>query len=148
MHRVQRHHLFEDRRSNWITQPSATTGQLRYFNQIPLWSQGAVPEPGTDIMTFPFVFTLPTNLPPAFHCSATSRSATIGYSLEVVGERSGFHRMNRRIRRLISVVPQSQLLVKETLTQGWNGPWREIAQEEKLRQGLWGNYSHASIKAS
>ncbi|KAJ7736940.1 hypothetical protein B0H16DRAFT_1763171, partial [Mycena metata] len=95
-----------------------------FQTKIPLWSQGAVPEPGTDILTL-------------FHCSATSRGATIGYSLEIVGERSGFHRMNRRIRRLISVVPQSQLLVKETLTQGWNGPWREIAQEEKLRQGLW-----------
>ncbi|KAJ7017581.1 hypothetical protein C8F04DRAFT_1333056, partial [Mycena alexandri] len=114
---------------------------MLFHTKLPLWSRGAAfPEPGTDTLVFPFEFTLPKKLPPAFHCSATSRSATIGYSLEVVGERAGFYRTSRRIRRLISVVPaasQSQLLAKETLTRGWNGPWREITLEEKVRQGLW-----------
>ncbi|KAJ7029973.1 hypothetical protein C8F04DRAFT_1187146 [Mycena alexandri] len=109
---------------------------MLFHTKLPLWSRGAAfPEPGTDILVFPFEFTLPKKLPPAFHCSATSRSATIRYSLEVVGERAGFYRTSRRIRRQISVVPaasQSQLMAKETLMQGWNGPWREITQEEKL----------------
>ncbi|KAJ7125226.1 hypothetical protein C8R44DRAFT_703420 [Mycena epipterygia] len=117
---------------------------------LPLWDQGtAFPEPGSHVLSFPFQFELPENLPPSFHCWGHHRHATIAYSLEVVGERTRFFRLNRRIRRLISVVPaasQSQLLAKETLMQGWIGPWKDITHEEKLRQGIWGEYSHARVK--
>ncbi|KAJ7496802.1 hypothetical protein FB451DRAFT_1119777 [Mycena latifolia] len=117
---------------------------------LPLWDQGsAFPESGSHILSFPFQFILPQNLPPSFHCWGWHKNATIGYSLEVVGDRVGFFRMNRRIRRPISVVPaalQSQLLAKESLRQGWNGPWKDISAEEKLRQGIWGDYSHARVK--
>ncbi|KAJ7655367.1 hypothetical protein B0H17DRAFT_1099100 [Mycena rosella] len=118
---------------------------------LPLWSQGiAFPEPGSHILSCSFQFLLPESLPPSFHCWGWHRNATISYSLEVVGERVGFFRMNRRIRRPLSVIPaasQSQLLAKESLKQGWNGPWRDyICQEQKLRQGIWGDYSHARVK--
>ncbi|KAJ7807874.1 hypothetical protein B0H14DRAFT_3152335 [Mycena olivaceomarginata] len=89
------------------------------------------------------------NLPPSFHCEVFHRTATISYALEVVGERTRFYRTNRRIRRIISVVPaasQGQLLARETLRQGWNGPWSNFTGEEKLRQGIWGNYSRACVK--
>ncbi|KAJ7876080.1 hypothetical protein B0H14DRAFT_3436750 [Mycena olivaceomarginata] len=77
------------------------------------------------------------------------RTATISYALEVVGELTRFYRTNRRIRRIISVVPaasQGQLLARETLRQGWNGPWSNFTGEEKLRQGIWGDYSRACVK--
>ncbi|KAF8150449.1 hypothetical protein K438DRAFT_1988410 [Mycena galopus ATCC 62051] len=108
----------------------------------------AFPEPGSHILPLPFQFLLPTNLPPSFHCAAYHRSATISYAIEVTGERAGFYRINRRIRRLISVVPaasQSQLIIQESLRQGWNGPWKDFTQEEKLRQGIWGDYSRARL---
>lgn len=117
---------------------------------LPLWDQGsAFPEPGSHVLSFPFQFELPESLPPSFHCWAYHRHATIAYSLEVVGEWLRFFRLNRRIRRLISVVPaasQNQLLAKETLMLGWTGPWKDITHEEKLRQGIWGEYSHARVK--
>ncbi|KAJ7198577.1 hypothetical protein GGX14DRAFT_666099 [Mycena pura] len=98
-----------------------------FHTKRPLWDQGTTyPAPGSHILSCPFEFKLPDALPPSFHCEAHHRRATVGYSLEVVGERAGFFRPNRRIRRAISIVPaatQSQLLVKESLRQGWNGKW-------------------------
>ncbi|KAJ7496759.1 hypothetical protein FB451DRAFT_1208704 [Mycena latifolia] len=121
-------------------------------SNISLWTQGtAFPEPGSHVLTCPFRFQLPENLPPSFHCSAHSSGGAISYSLEVVGDRPGLFRSNRRIRRLISVVPaasQSQLLAKESLTQGWMGQWRDIKQDDKLRTGIWGDYSHAHATLS
>jgi hypothetical protein len=91
---------------------------------------------------------LPENLPPSFHCDAHSRGGAISYSLEVVGDRPGIFRTNRRIRRVFSVVPaasQNQLLYKESLRQGWIGAWKDIKQAEQLRQGIWGEYSRAHV---
>ncbi|KAF8169017.1 hypothetical protein K438DRAFT_1685204 [Mycena galopus ATCC 62051] len=118
--------------------------------KIPLWTRGtAFPEPGSHILPFPFQFLLPENLPASFHCRAHHRMDTVSYAIEVVGERAGFYRPNRRIRRLISVVPaasQSQLLVQESLRQGWNGAWKDFTEEDKLRQGIWGDYPRARVK--
>ncbi|KAF8186127.1 hypothetical protein K438DRAFT_1973494 [Mycena galopus ATCC 62051] len=117
-----------------------------------LWDQGtAYPEPGSHVLSLPFQFQLAENLPSSFHCWGYHRHANISYSLEVVGDRTRFFRLNRRIRRLISVVPaasQEQLLAKETLRQGWKGPWRDITHEDKLRRGIWGEYSHARVKVT
>ncbi|KAJ7125253.1 hypothetical protein C8R44DRAFT_619278 [Mycena epipterygia] len=120
---------------------------LLVHSNLSLWKQGAAfPDAGSHILACPFRFQLPANLPPSFHCSAHRRSGAVSYSLEVVGDRPGLFRSNRRIRRLISVVPsasESQLLAKESLMQGWSGAWKDIKREEKLRQGIWGDYSHA-----
>ncbi|KAJ7032777.1 hypothetical protein C8F04DRAFT_1106511 [Mycena alexandri] len=121
-----------------------------FHEDLVLWArESASLDSDHHTLTLPFEFKLPENLPSSFHCWWIYRHATIGYSLEVVGERAGFHRWNRRIRRLISVVPgasEKQLLAKESLRQGWNGPWQDFANEEKLRQGLWGHYSHARVR--
>ncbi|KAJ7772019.1 hypothetical protein DFH07DRAFT_803422 [Mycena maculata] len=123
---------------------------LVHWSQI-LWKQGtAFPEPGSHVLSCPFQFQLPANLPPSFYCASNSRGA-ISYSLEVVGDRPGLFRLNRRLRRLISVVPaasQGQLLAKESLNQGWSGPWRDIKAAEKMRQGIWGDYSFARATLS
>ncbi|KAJ7496773.1 hypothetical protein FB451DRAFT_1208742 [Mycena latifolia] len=120
-------------------------------SNLTLWTQGAAfPEAGSHVLACPFRFQLPENSPPSFLCSQYARGA-ISYSLEVVGDRSGLLRSNRRIRRLISVVPaasQSQLLAKESLMQGWMGQWRHVTQDEKLRTGIWGDYSHAHATLS
>ncbi|KAJ7188809.1 hypothetical protein C8R46DRAFT_1243942 [Mycena filopes] len=122
-----------------------------FHEDLHLWTPLESPSQDSDSQTIilPFEFRLPENLPSSFHCWWFYRHATIGYSLEVVGHRAGFHRWNRRIRRLISVVPsasEKHLLAKESLRQGWNGPWQEFTSEQKLRQGLWGHYSHARAR--
>ncbi|KAJ7223730.1 hypothetical protein B0H12DRAFT_1150509, partial [Mycena haematopus] len=125
--------------------------QLIRSNQS-LWTQGtAFPAPGTHLLSLPFQFTLPASLPPSFHCDAHSRGGAITYSLEVVGDRPGIFRANRRIRRVFPVVPAAvpnQLLVKESLRQGWLGAWRDIKRNEQLRQGIWGEYSRAAVTLS
>ncbi|KAJ7099460.1 hypothetical protein B0H15DRAFT_547612 [Mycena belliarum] len=111
--------------SNGNTTVTHTQTILLIHEDLLLWDQGTVPpEPASEshIMSYPFHFTLPETLPPSFHCLGYHKNGTIGYSLEVVGERSRFFRFNRRIRRPISVVPaatQAQLLIRESLRQGW-----------------------------
>ncbi|KAJ7037960.1 hypothetical protein C8F04DRAFT_386297 [Mycena alexandri] len=105
-----------------------------------LWTPES-PDTGSDVVSFPFRFKLPDDLPPSFYCW----EGTIRYSLEVVGERPGKLHRNRRARKIFSVTPaasQSQLLTKESLRQGWTGPWKETKHEEKIRHGIWGEYSH------
>lgn len=115
-------------------------------SDLTLWTQGAASrEARSHVLSCPFRFQLPKNLPPSFygfaHCSGT-----ISYWLEVVGDRPGLFRSDRRIRRHISVLPaasQDQLIVTKALRQGWMGQWRNFNQSDKLRTGLWGDYSHA-----
>ncbi|KAJ7747728.1 hypothetical protein B0H16DRAFT_1850113 [Mycena metata] len=139
--------------------PQATTGAKNvdhsqivtlFHEEVVLWTREfASSDSDHHTSMFPFEFKLPENLPSSFHCWWIYRHATIGYSLEVVGERNGFHRWNRRIRRLISVVPgasEEHLLAKESLRQGWSGPWQDFVNEEKLRQEIWGHYSHARVR--
>jgi hypothetical protein len=55
--------------------------------------------------------------------------------------------MSRRIRRVFSVVPPaspSQLLAKESLRQGWAGPWKVWTRDAKVRRGIWGDYANVS----
>lgn len=122
------------------------------YTNLTLWTQGAAfPETGSHVLVFPFRFQLAETLPPSFHCSAHSGAGVVSYSLEVVGDRTGLFRSNRRIRRLISVVPpasQAQLLTKDSLKQGWMGQWKDYTQDDKLRTGLWGDYSHAHATIS
>ncbi|KAJ7820625.1 hypothetical protein B0H13DRAFT_2377749 [Mycena leptocephala] len=115
-----------------------------------LWTPGsAFPKTGSQVLSCPFQFQLPENLHPSFHCSSESTSlhaGAISYSLEVIAERHGRLHANHQIRRLISVVPAAtpeQLLTRESLRKGWTGQWRDIIQEKKIRQGIWGDYSHA-----
>ncbi|KAJ7869107.1 hypothetical protein B0H14DRAFT_3581729 [Mycena olivaceomarginata] len=119
---------------------------LVHSNQS-LWTQGsAFPEAGSHVISFAFQFQLPANLPPSFHCEAHSRGGAISYSVEVVGDRPGIFRANRRTRRVFSVVPaafQNQLLVKESLMQGWLGSWKDVKRNDQLRQGIWGEYSRS-----
>ncbi|KAJ7072748.1 hypothetical protein C8F01DRAFT_1076634 [Mycena amicta] len=122
-----------------------------FDTKLQLWSQGsAYPPPGSHILSCPFEFTLPSLLPPSFHCDAYRRSGTVGYSLEVVGQRAGLFRFNRRIRRVIPIIPAAnpaQMVLKESLMQGWSGGWKTHAREDKLRRGIWGDYAHSRSKA-
>ncbi|KAJ6451707.1 hypothetical protein C8R47DRAFT_1229712 [Mycena vitilis] len=91
-----------------------------------LWTGSASAQ---DVLSFPFRFTLPDNLPPSFCCGKYSPpDATIRYSLEAIGERAGkFHR---------------------TAGQGWTGRWNVTEKHEKLRTGIWGDYSHVHATLS
>ncbi|KAJ7640789.1 hypothetical protein DFH06DRAFT_1334510 [Mycena polygramma] len=157
-HRIE--HVRIKLRGSITTRITTQNGQTRITHRqtVPLvhsdlllWTQGAAfPAPGSHVLSLPFQFHLPANLPPSFHCDAHSRGGAISYSLEVVGARPGLFRFNRRIGRVFSVLPaadQSQLLAKESLRQGWVGAWRDIERADQIRQGIWGEYSrtHATF---
>ncbi|KAJ7104571.1 hypothetical protein C8R43DRAFT_1166199 [Mycena crocata] len=112
-----------------------------------LWERGtAFPNPGTHVLVLPFQFKLPDDLPPSFHLSVLHHEATISYTIEVVGGRPGLLRRDRQIRKVFTVLPAAspeQILAKAMLKQGWGGPWRTVSAEQKMRPGIWGDYSHA-----
>ncbi|KAJ7359077.1 hypothetical protein DFH08DRAFT_1074650 [Mycena albidolilacea] len=114
-----------------------------------LWTSSDSAQADSDVVSLPFRFTLPEDLPPSF--AFGSYSATVRYSLEVVGERPGVFHRNRRVRRVLVVMPaatESQLIARESLRQGWNGPWKATTQDEKVRQGIWGEYSRVHVSVS
>ncbi|KAJ6497531.1 hypothetical protein C8R45DRAFT_983269 [Mycena sanguinolenta] len=122
---------------------------LLFYKKIRLWDRGTTfPAPGSHILPCDFEFLLPENLPASFHCETHHQRATISYGIEIIGQRTGFHRTNRRIRRLFSVIPAASLsqLDQNSLRHGWHGRWKDFTQEEKLRHGIWGDYSHARAK--
>ncbi|KAJ7640815.1 hypothetical protein DFH06DRAFT_1215302 [Mycena polygramma] len=124
------------------------------YSKSSLWTRGtAFPAPGSHVLSLPFQFHLPANIPASFHSDILSTCrGTIGYSLEVVGAKSSLFRSWHRIERVFSVLPaanRSQMLAKESLSlQGWVGPWRNTTQTDQLRHGIWGEYSRASVALS
>ncbi|KAH6919309.1 hypothetical protein BKA70DRAFT_1459594 [Coprinopsis sp. MPI-PUGE-AT-0042] len=70
--------------------------------------------------------------------------ATISYGIEVVADRPGLFRFNRRLG---SVFPVLSLATREEaenafrLRQGWSGEWKTIEHSEQIRKHLWGERS-------
>ncbi|OBZ65059.1 hypothetical protein A0H81_14949 [Grifola frondosa] len=116
----------------------------------PIWSRGTVyPTPGTHLLRVPFSLNLPAGLPPSFHFRAFQRTASVRYSIQLVGVRPGSFRINRRIRRPLAVVPTDPAgaLVSSALRLGWLGPWRTAECQDKIRKGLlWGDYAHVKAE--
>ncbi|KAJ6593349.1 hypothetical protein B0H19DRAFT_18138 [Mycena capillaripes] len=110
-----------------------------------LWERETLLDPGSTLV-LPFDFKLPDNLPPSFRLSALNHEAVISYTLEVVGSRPGLFRRDHLIRKIFLVLPAAspaQILAKRDLKRGWDGDWRSIFHEQKMRYGIWGDYSHA-----
>ncbi|KAF7344452.1 Arrestin-N domain-containing protein [Mycena sanguinolenta] len=129
------------------------TVPLFHSDQV-LWTQwsGAFPAADSHVISLGFRFQLPANLPPSFDCDdGADGGGAISYSLEVEGDGPGISRPKPRVYRDFSVVPaasQNQLLAKEFLQQGWQGAWKSIKRDTQLRQGIWGEYSHAAVTVS
>ncbi|KAJ7834380.1 hypothetical protein B0H14DRAFT_2798611 [Mycena olivaceomarginata] len=127
-------------------QKSQTVPLLRVDQQI--WDNFNSPQ-NLQILTCPFSIQLPSGLPPSFHYSSGSLTAAVSYSISVVGARHGVFHANRRIRQIFSVVPSAtayELNAREALRQGWNGPWKPIVNNRKMRRGIFGDYADAKVE--
>jgi hypothetical protein len=114
-----------------------------------LWTQGTYPPPGTHIMQLPFEFQLPRDVPGSFHSQRYQRSATISYGVEVVADRPGFFRFNRRLGHVFPVLPTAtpeEVQNALQLGQGWQGQWRSSEQSSEIRRRLWGEYSRVNAQ--
>ncbi|KAI0832908.1 hypothetical protein BC628DRAFT_1415138 [Trametes gibbosa] len=117
-----------------------------------LWSRGVVyPPPGTDILRLPFRLHLPPNAPPSFQSSGFNRSSAIRYAVTAVGVRPGLLHANRRISLPLVVVPAdgAGVVAREKLAaiaaSGGAYEWNAAYKEEKIRRGLWGEYSTVQV---
>ncbi|KAJ6547161.1 hypothetical protein B0H19DRAFT_1164253 [Mycena capillaripes] len=111
-----------------------------------LWTQDG---PQTGFLNLPFQFLLPDNLPPSFHCSVVDRKGLVSYAVEVVADRPGIFKRNRRIASVFSVVPPGapqDLSFQRSLLQGWSGQWKAVVHEDRIRRGIWGEYSIVKTK--
>ncbi|KAI0684324.1 hypothetical protein C8Q76DRAFT_804011 [Earliella scabrosa] len=111
-----------------------------------VWRRGTYPEPGTDLIRVPFRFLLPDTLPPSFHYRGWQKSASVLYSITATATRQGAFALNKKVRTPIVVVQKDtagSVLRAEPQTE-----WRRAHKEEKLRKGLWGEYSTAWVELS
>ncbi|PSR74839.1 hypothetical protein PHLCEN_2v9553 [Hermanssonia centrifuga] len=114
---------------------------------VSVWRHGgAYPPPGTHILKLPFHFTLPSNLLPSCEFSGYRKEGTVGYSIEVVGARSGF-RFDKRTLCPMPVLPADPrgAELSRELRAGWTGDWRTVEFARKIRRGIWGDYSHVKM---
>jgi hypothetical protein len=114
-------------------------------DEATLWTNQ---QPGSGVLELPFEFTLPADLPPALHAhSGHWYKATISYAVQVVAERPGLLRFNRRIGQTFPVLPlatDEQAKVAPRLSQGWDGDWKTSEKTHLVRKGLWGD--HAKVE--
>ncbi|KAJ7871521.1 hypothetical protein B0H14DRAFT_218794 [Mycena olivaceomarginata] len=111
-----------------------------------LWTDDG---PQTGILNLPFQFFLPVDLPPSFHCSVLDRKGVISYAIEVVADRPGIFKRNRRIASVFPVVPPAapqDVAIQQFLLQGWSGEWKAVVHEDRIRRGIWGDYSVVKTK--
>ncbi|RPD67562.1 hypothetical protein L226DRAFT_529889 [Lentinus tigrinus ALCF2SS1-7] len=115
-------------------------------SSLDLWTQGsAYPPPGTDILHLPFRFRLPDTLPPSFHYHTRVTSAYVLYELAAVGVRPGMFQFNRRLRMPLAVVPKDTMGGRLRDSMSSLG-WRKGEKVEKIRKGLWGDYSTVQVE--
>ncbi|KAF7297989.1 Arrestin-N domain-containing protein [Mycena chlorophos] len=127
------------------TQTHYKTETLVRVDQV-LWDQKNAPPNLPQVIQCPFQLPLPTGLPPSFHFSHHNRAVTISYAIEVVGHRHGILHANRRVRKVFPVVPPGDLAATAALSQGWRGPWRPYRVQDKIRHGIFGDHSEATME--
>ncbi|KAJ7089984.1 hypothetical protein C8R44DRAFT_892166 [Mycena epipterygia] len=106
-----------------------------------LWTKGKTIPSNFESMECPFRCKLPENLPPSFHCDFPEIQADVKYFIKVVATRGGIGLLNSNphIIRNFTIFPAAtptQLSEKADLLKGWEGPWRTIAREKKMRRGI------------
>lgn len=117
---------------------------------VSLWARGsAYPPAGTDVLRLPFRFTLnPSQQLPSAHYAGSWKRGGVGYSVEVVGVRTGLH-FDKRLSLPLSVLPPDTkgASLSQELRSGLVSAWQSIEFKKDIRKGIWGEYSkvHATV---
>ncbi|KAF7360512.1 Arrestin-N domain-containing protein [Mycena venus] len=91
-----------------------------------LWTSSESVQATSDVLSYPFRFTLPENLPPSFCYGIPSKSLQTDLVSFIATA------VFAEFSLVMPAAPESQLVAKESLRQG----------RKKMRQGIWGDYSH------
>ncbi|TFY54485.1 hypothetical protein EVJ58_g8838 [Rhodofomes roseus] len=131
---------------NFIPQQLPT---LRRFQLVkvsrPIWNEGERPDLDSHwqsaILREPFKWKVSNNAPPSIESNHKNHNCYVNvtYTIEVVGLRPGLLRLDRRVRRTVTVQPpvdQAELNTLELLRRGYQGPWRQGGISKHVRK-LW-----------
>jgi hypothetical protein len=100
-------------------------------------------------MHLPFEFQIPNDSPASFHFDRPRGGANISYGIEVVADRHGLFRFNRRIGRVFAVIQtatQEDVEGAFQIGQGWSGEWKLFENYSMIRKRLWGDYSRVQAQ--
>ena len=114
-----------------------------------LWKKGeAYPPPDQHVLKIPFTVTLPADLPPSYKHSQAPGVGIVEYVIQVTGSRRD--KVVKTIRLPIPVMPvfPDGVKLREQLRLGWMGEWKDYAFSERIRKGIWGDYSTVSATVS
>jgi hypothetical protein len=117
-------------------------------------------------LSLPFSFHLPAILPGSLHLRQNGCTATISYGIEVVAERPGWFKFNRRIGQIVVVAARPTTLQLEEAARlrtssspnhasglvypssssgvvpaGWDGEWTTHKRTERVRRWVWNEHS-------
>ncbi|EPS98277.1 hypothetical protein FOMPIDRAFT_1061456 [Fomitopsis schrenkii] len=102
-------------------------------DSISVWRRG-MPSSSSDILSVPFKFRLPADLPPSFDFTDAGHSTRISYTIEAVPDHSGVRMA--RVEVPLTVIPDDPKggRVRPALDAGWEGPWTTKAVREQLNR--------------
>lgn len=112
-----------------------------------LWTQaqGHYPPAGMHTVRLPFDFLIPGDATSSFYSGKHRQDATIRYGIEVVADRSGLLRFNRRLGcvfPVLSMATQEEAENAFRIRQGrWSGEWTAVEHSAQIRKHLWGERS-------
>ncbi len=115
-------------------------------DDLSIWSRGgAYPPPGSNTLRVPFSFTLPEQLPPSFHVRKFDPKGDVRYSLSAVGVRKGLLNLNKRHVVPLAILPKDELGAELKAAHATHG-WKTFQKEDRIRKGLWGDYSKVHVE--
>ncbi|PIL37728.1 hypothetical protein GSI_01422 [Ganoderma sinense ZZ0214-1] len=115
-------------------------------DDVCVWTRnGPYPLPGSDTVRVPFCFVIPERIPPSFSYWTIFQGTHVRYSVAAVGVRKGALTINKRHLIPLPILPRDEAgaAVKDAYA---SYGWKMFAAEDKIRKGLWGEYSKVHVE--
>ncbi|KAM5542507.1 hypothetical protein V8D89_003966 [Ganoderma adspersum] len=115
-------------------------------DDVCVWTRsGPYPPPGSDTVRVPFRFTIPERIPPSFSYWTIFQGTHVRYSVAAVGVRKGALTVNKRHLIPLPILPRDEVGAAVKDAYASHG-WKTFTAEDKIRKGLWGDYSKVHVE--
>ena len=111
-----------------------------------VWTRsGPFPLPGSDPVRVPFRLIIPERIPPSFSYWTIFEGTHVRYSVAAVGVRKGALTLNKKHLIPLPILPRDDAgaAVKDAYA---SYGWKTFTAEDKIRKGLWGDYSKVHVE--